>query len=43
MGRWKPLTSADVLFTWKLITNPNTRTPYASDYQLVKKASTPIL
>jgi len=36
-----PLTSADVLFTWKLITNPNTRTPYASDYQLVKKASTP--
>jgi len=37
----KPLTSADVLFTWKLITNPNTRTPYASDYQLVKSASTP--
>ena len=37
----KPLTSADVLFTWKLITNPSTRTPYASDYQLVKKASTP--
>ena len=36
-----PLTSADVLFTWKLITNPNTRTPYASDYQLVKEASTP--
>ena len=36
-----PLTSADVLFTWKLITNPNTRTPYASDYQLVKKASAP--
>jgi peptide/nickel transport system substrate-binding protein len=37
----QPLTSADVLFTWKLITNSNTRTPYASDYQLVKKASTP--
>ncbi len=37
----KPLTSADVLFTWKLITNPNTRTPYASDYQLVKSASAP--
>ena len=36
-----PLTSADVLFTWKLITNPDTRTPYASDYQLVKNASTP--
>ena len=37
----KPLTSSDVLFTWQLITNPNTRTPYASDYQLVKNASAP--
>ena len=37
----KPLTSSDVLFTWKLITNPNTRTPYASDYQLVIKAEAP--
>ena len=36
-----PLTSEDVLFTWKLITDPNTRTPYGSDYQLVIKASTP--
>ena len=36
-----PLTSEDVLFTWKLVTDPNTRTPYASDYLLVKKASTP--
>jgi len=36
-----PLTSEDVLFTWKLITNANTRTPYGSDYQLVKSASTP--
>mgnify|MGYP006074647607 FL=1 len=36
-----PLTSEDVLFTWKLITNPTTRTPYGSDYQLVKEASTP--
>jgi len=35
------LTSKDVMFTWKLVTDPNTRTPYASDYQLVKKASTP--
>jgi len=35
------LTSKDVMFTWKLVTNPNTRTPYASDYQLVKNASTP--
>ena len=39
----EPLTSLDVLFTWKLITNPNTRTPYAADYQLVKKASAPDL
>ncbi len=37
----EPLTSSDVLFTWKLITNPNTRTPYASDYQLVIKAEAP--
>lgn len=37
----KPLTSEDVLFTWKLVTDPNTRTPYASDYLLVKKASAP--
>ena len=36
-----PLTSEDVLFTWKLITNPSTRTPYGSDYQLVKEASAP--
>ena len=35
------LTSKDVMFTWKLVTDPNTRTPYASDYQLVKKATTP--
>jgi peptide/nickel transport system substrate-binding protein len=35
------LTSRDVMFTWKLVTDPNTRTPYASDYQLVKKATTP--
>ena len=37
----KKLTSKDVMFTWKLVTDPNTRTPYASDYQLVKKATTP--
>ena len=36
-----PLTSEDVLFTWQLVTDPNTRTPYASDYLLVKKASAP--
>ncbi len=34
----KPLTSADVLFTWKLVIDEKTRSPYASDYQLVKKA-----
>lgn len=37
----KPLTSADVLFTWQLITDEKTRSPYASDYQLVTKAETP--
>ena len=35
------LTSDDVLFTWRLVTDPNTRTPYASDYLLVKDAQTP--
>lgn len=37
----KPLTSSDVLFTWKLVTDEKTRSPYASDYQLVKKAVAP--
>jgi peptide/nickel transport system substrate-binding protein len=36
-----PLTSADVLFTWKLVTDDKTRTPYASDYKLVTRAETP--
>ena len=36
-----PLTSADIYFTWKLITDPKTRTPYASDYTLVSEAKTP--
>jgi peptide/nickel transport system substrate-binding protein len=37
----KPLTSDDVLFTWQLVTDENTRSPYASDFQLVKKAEAP--
>ncbi len=37
----KPLTSADVLFTWQLVTDEKTQSPYASDYQLVKKAEAP--
>jgi len=36
-----PLTSEDVLFTWQLVTDEDTRSPYASDYQLVKKAEAP--
>jgi peptide/nickel transport system substrate-binding protein len=36
-----PLTSADVMFTWKVITDDNTRTPYAADYKLVKHAEAP--
>lgn len=37
----KPLTSADVLWTWQAVTDEKTRSPYASDYQLVKKTDTP--
>lgn len=37
----KPLTSADILFTWQLITDESTHSPYASDYQLVTKAEAP--
>jgi peptide/nickel transport system substrate-binding protein len=37
----KPLTSDDVLFTWQLVTDDNTRTPYGADYKLVTKAETP--
>ncbi len=37
----KPLTSQDVLFTWQLVTDEKTRSPYASDYQLVKKVDVP--
>lgn len=37
------LTSDDVLFTWKLVTDDNTRTPYGSDYKLVDKAEAPDL
>jgi len=36
-----PLTSDDVLFTWKLVTDDNTRTPYGADYKLVIKAEAP--
>ena len=37
----KPLTSADVLFTWQAVIDEKTASPYASDFQLVKKAETP--
>jgi peptide/nickel transport system substrate-binding protein len=37
----QPLTSADVLWTWRAVTDEKTRSPYASDFQLVKKAETP--
>ena len=37
----EPLTSADVLFTWTLVTDENTRTPYGADYKLVIRAETP--
>ena len=35
------LTSDDVLFTWKLVTDEKTRTPYGSDYKLVDEAEAP--
>ncbi len=38
----EPLTSADVLFTWQAVTDEKTASTYASDYQLVKKAETPV-
>lgn len=37
----QPLTSADVLWTWHAVIDDKTGSPYASDYQLVKKAETP--
>jgi peptide/nickel transport system substrate-binding protein len=37
----KPLTSADVLFTWQAVIDEKNASPYASDYQLVKKAEAP--
>jgi peptide/nickel transport system substrate-binding protein len=37
----QPLTSDDVLFTWKKVTDDKTRTPYGSDFKLVIKAETP--
>ncbi|OIQ79107.1 oligopeptide-binding protein AppA precursor [mine drainage metagenome] len=36
-----PLTSDDVLFTWRLVTDDHTRTPYGADYKLVQKAEAP--
>ena len=37
----EPLTSEDVLFTWQVVTDDNTRTPYGADYKLVKQAEAP--
>ena len=37
----QPLTSADLLWTWHAVIDDKTGSPYASDYQLVKKAETP--
>lgn len=34
----KPLTSADILFTWQAVTDKKNASPYASDFLLVKKA-----
>ena len=37
----KPLTSADVLWTWHAVIDDKTGSPYASDFQLVKSAQAP--
>ena len=37
----KPLTSADVLWTWQAVTDDKNGSPYGSDFQLVKKADAP--
>ncbi len=37
----KLLTSEDVLFTWKTVTDDKTRSPYGADYKLVRKAEIP--
>ena len=37
----QPLTSEDVLFTWKTVTDDKTRSPYGADYKLVKRAEAP--
>lgn len=37
----KALTSDDVLFTWQAAIDEKTASPYASDFQLVKKAEAP--
>lgn len=39
----EPLTSGDMLFTWQLVTDDKTRTPYGSDFKLVKSAEAPDL
>ncbi len=35
----KPFTAQDVLFTYKLIKSPDTITPYASDFRVIKNVS----
>jgi peptide/nickel transport system substrate-binding protein len=37
----RPFTSADVLYTYQMLVDTNTHTPYATDYQQVLKADAP--
>jgi peptide/nickel transport system substrate-binding protein len=37
----EPLTSADVAFTWRTVTAPDTRTPYGKQYRRVDRVETP--
>ena len=36
-----PLTSEDVAYTWRTVVDPDTRTPYSSDYKRVERIETP--
>ncbi|MEF8793678.1 peptide-binding protein [Thiohalorhabdus sp.] len=37
----EPLTSEDVAFTWRTVVDPETQTPYGSDYKRVSEVETP--
>jgi peptide/nickel transport system substrate-binding protein len=36
-----PLTSEDLAYTWRTVVDPETRTPYSSDYKRIERIETP--